>query len=284
MIVFAQAILVRGQTLCFPKHTPVWTSVLLVQQGLGSSREAKHEEQIFWVEQAATRGYNSYYDDRSRQWKDGKPSGSTNDNECNQGCDVPLRTMLWASRRHPRPVILEWRWQRRRTLYDRGWELHRLLNYLKGSLRATYKKNAEANNRAYDMNQKTTTALDTLVEEYGVFEVTMQKVTFEHEEGDVLYAVASEVAEELDWAHEDQDRPVDELEWSNEDLATAFKEFSTCWATHEASTKVSSAVREVSDRRATHEAICAEVRTACHETSELKLNATEVQENMISHK
>ena len=64
-------------------------------------------------------------------------------------------------------------------------ELHRLLNDRKGSLSATYKKNAEANNRAYDRNLKTIQALDTLVEEYGVFEATMKKVTFEHEEEDV---------------------------------------------------------------------------------------------------
>ena len=59
-------------------------------------------------------------------------------------------------------------------------ELHR-----QGSLSATHKKNAEANNRACDMNQKTIQALYTLAEEYGVFEVTMKKVTFEDEEGDM---------------------------------------------------------------------------------------------------
>ena len=78
-------------------------------------------------------------------------------------------------------------------------ELQRLLNR-KGSLSATQKKNAEANTRAYDLNQKTMQALDTLAEENEAFEVTMIKVAFEHEEGDVLYAMASEVAEELDRA------------------------------------------------------------------------------------
>ena len=39
------------------------------------------------------------------------------------------------------------------------------------------------------MNQKTIQALATLAEEHGTFEATMNKVTFEHEEGDVLYAV-----------------------------------------------------------------------------------------------
>ena len=49
-------------------------------------------------------------------------------------------------------------------------ELDRLLNHRKGSLSATYKMGAEANDRAYDMNQKTIQALDTLAEEYGAFE------------------------------------------------------------------------------------------------------------------
>ena len=54
-------------------------------------------------------------------------------------------------------------------------ELHRLLNNRKGCLSATCKKNAEANDRPYDMNQKTIQALDTLAEEYSTFEVTMKK-------------------------------------------------------------------------------------------------------------
>ena len=70
-------------------------------------------------------------------------------------------------------------------------ELHRLLNNRKGSPSVTYKKNAEANNRAHDMNQKSVQALDTLAEQYEAFEVTMKNVTNEHEKEDVLYAVAS---------------------------------------------------------------------------------------------
>ena len=100
-------------------------------------------------------------------------------------------------------------------------ELHRLLNNRNGSLRATYKKNAEAKDRAHDMNQKTTQALDTLAEEYGTFEATMKKVTFEHEEGDVLYVMSSEVVDEFDRAQKDQDRLQDEIVCSCEDLATA---------------------------------------------------------------
>ena len=49
-------------------------------------------------------------------------------------------------------------------------------------------------------------ALDTLAEEYEIFEETMRKVTFETEEGDMLCAVASEVGEELERVLKDQDR------------------------------------------------------------------------------
>ena len=82
------------------------------------------------------------------------------------------------------------------------WELQRLLSNRKGSPSATYKKNAEANTRAYDLNQKTMQALDTLAEEYEIFNETMKKVTLETEEGDMLFAVAYEAGEELDRAKE----------------------------------------------------------------------------------
>ena len=106
----------------------------------------------------------------------------------------------------------------------------------KGSLSATYQKNAEANDGAYDMNQNTIQALDSLAEEYGVSEVTMKKVMFEHEEGDVLYAVASEVTDELERAQKDPDRLQDELDCSCEAMANAAREFFNCWAAQEAAT------------------------------------------------
>ena len=87
------------------------------------------------------------------------------------------------------------------------------------------------------------------------------------------------VAEEIVLAQKDHDRLKDELECSCEDLATAYKKSSNCWATREAeSAKLSSAFREFSKRRATHEAICAEARRAWHKTFELKRKATEAQE------
>ena len=76
----------------------------------------------------------------------------------------------------------------------------------------------------------------------------------------------SEVADELDRAQKDQDRLQDELDCSCDDLATASREFSNCWATHEAATaKLSSAFREVNNCRAAHEAICVEARKGAAE-------------------
>ena len=51
-------------------------------------------------------------------------------------------------------------------------ELHRPLNSRKASLDATYRRNAEANDKAYDLYQKSVLALDALAKEYVDFEVT----------------------------------------------------------------------------------------------------------------
>ena len=83
------------------------------------------------------------------------------------------------------------------TTHKKLWELQHLLNHRKGSLGSTLKKNAEANTKSYHLNQKTVQALDTLAEEYEIFEETMTKVTHETEEGDTLFAVACEAMEEL---------------------------------------------------------------------------------------
>ena len=55
-------------------------------------------------------------------------------------------------------------------------------------------------------------ALDTLAEEYEIFEETMKKVTCETEEGDMLCAVAYEAMEELDKA---RTRTVCMMRWTS---------------------------------------------------------------------
>ena len=110
-------------------------------------------------------------------------------------------------------------------------------------------------------------------------------------EGDVFFAVASEVADELERAQNDQDRLQDELDCSCEDLAAATREFSNCWAAQEATVaaataaaiRTSIAFREVCTRRAAHEAICAEARKAWQRAYDLKMKASEAQDKVRSH-
>ena len=171
----------------------------------------------------ATRGYQSDYEDRSRQWEDHKASGPAKENEevseavavaevealenreKNHGRAAADSTTY--TRPHTPPGILQrQRLRRKEAIRSRLGELRRLLNNRKGSLSATYKKTAEANDRAYDMNQRTIRALEALAEEYTSVEVSMKKVTSEHEEGDVLYATVTEATDELEPAQKDQDR------------------------------------------------------------------------------
>ena len=96
----------------------------------------------------------------------------------------------------------------------------------------------------------------------------------------MLYAVASEVGEELDGALKDQDRLQDS------------KEFTNCCALHNAaradvnntSAKLSGAFKEVSNRPATHEATCVDVKKANQRTIEVKRKATEAREKLSSHR
>ena len=113
----------------------------------------------------------------------------------------------------------------------------------------------------------------------------LKKVTSEHEEGVVFYAVATEVTDELEQVQKDQDRLQDEMDCSCEDVANAAREFSICWAAQVAAiAKTSSALREICNRRATHEAIWVEARKAWQRTYDLKRKASEAQENVFSHR
>ena len=102
-------------------------------------------------------------------------------------------------------------------------------------------------------------ASDTLAEEYEAFEVTMKKVAFEHEEGDVLFATASGEAELLDRGHKEQKRLQDDLEFSCEGIVTASKRVYELLVLHHAACE-NVDVTSASNRRATHEAVCAEVK------------------------
>ena len=109
-------------------------------------------------------------------------------------------------------------------------ELHRLLKSRKGSVNATYKKNAKTNDKAYVINQKSLQALDAPVMEYVDFEVTMANVTHEQEADDT-------------------------------------KDFPDCWAAQEATgVKLCNASKEVCNRRAAHEELCVDAWKALQRT------------------
>ena len=163
-------------------------------------------------------------------------------------------------------------------------ELHRLLNNRKGSLSAAYRENTDANDKAYDLNQKTIQALDAFSEEYVDFEATMANVTSEHEAGDASHAATLEVAEELDRTQEDQGGLQDDLDCSCEALAAVTKELTDCWAAHEVTgLKLCSALREVCNRRAAHEEICVDAKKALQRTFEVKRTTLEIQEDVATH-
>ena len=140
------------------------------------------------------------------------------------------------------------------------WELQRLFSNRKESLSSMYKKNADANTKAYVFKQKTMQALDALAEEYEIFEKTMKKVTYETEEGDMLFAIAYEAMEELDKAQ--KDRTVCRTRWRPR-------------VNH------GSRLQGLHQRRVE---TCNDLKKACQRTAELKCKATDAHEKTRSHR
>ena len=130
-----------------------------------------------------TRGHPSEYDDQSHQWEDHKASGPAKENEgvpeavvvadveVEDNRDKHLgRTTAdgvthTASAHSASSAAAATEKEATRT---RLGELHRLLKNRKGSLSATYKKNAEANDRANDMNKRTIQASQPGVDHQGI--------------------------------------------------------------------------------------------------------------------
>ena len=104
--------------------------------------------------------------------------------------------------------------------------------------------------------------------------------------------MASEVAEELDRAQKDQVRSQDELEFTREGIVNSSKEFTNSWALHKAAcknvnltiTKLNGAFREISNCRATHEAVCTEVKKRAKEPLSLNANTMDAHESVIFHR
>ena len=135
-------------------------------------------------------------------------------------------------------------------------ELHRLLNSRLGGLNATYRRNAEANDKAYDQNQKSMLALDALAKEYVDFQVTKANVAHEQEAGDALHNATLEVAEELERTLKEQSRLQDDLDSSSDVLTAA------------------------SNRRAVHDELSVAAKQALQRTLEVKRKAKELEEDV----
>ena len=155
-------------------------------------------------------------------------------------------------------------------------ELYRLLNRRTGSLNATYKKNTNAKDNAYDLNQKYIQALDVLAAEY---------VAFEAHHGQMSQA---STMQEMYYTQ----RPWKWLKSSNE--PTKIKAVSrTIWtarARHwpQQPKNFQTAVQHTRPRAlhfatssgtfatADHEVICVDAKKTLHRTLEIKRKASEI--------
>ena len=159
-------------------------------------------------------------------------------------------------------------------------ELHRLLNSRKGSLNATHRKNAEANDKVCDLNQKSVQALDALAKEYGHHGQCHTRARGRRHTA----CRDPEVAEELERTKKEQNRPQDDLDSSSDAKTAATKDFTDCWAAHEvAGVRLCNAFREVSNHRAAHDELCVAAKKALQRTLEVKRKATEIQEDVAIH-
>ena len=151
-------------------------------------------------------------------------------------------------------------------------ELHRLLNSRKGSLSATYMKNAEANDKACDLNQKTIQALDSLAEDYVVFEACHKRAR-----GRRCDAHSG---------RRDGWRADCRMTWTVPTMAWLQPPGNSLIAGQHTRPRVRSIAApsgKVCNRCATHDAICVEARKALHRTYEIKRKASEVQEGLATH-
>ena len=113
----------------------------------------------------------------------------------------------------------------------------------------------------------------------------MANATHEQEARDVLHAATREVAEEVERTLKEQGRLQDDLDNSSDALTTATKDFSDCWAAHEATgVELCNAFREVCNRRAAQEELCVNAKKALQRTFEVKRKATEIQEDVAIHR
>ena len=130
---------------------------------LGTARSGCHL-------QNTARGNLTEYEGGFNQWDEGKSRDSAKDNEAEAEVDVEIEVTEGRDKSQgcdgmgdvegvaQVPKASDSAFADATdvdTIRSKLWELQRLLNNLKGSLSATYKKNTETNTKAYDLNQKT---------------------------------------------------------------------------------------------------------------------------------
>ena len=93
------------------------------------------------------------------------------------------------------------------------------------------------------------------------------------------------MAEELECTLKEQSRLQDDLDSSSDALTAATKDFTDCWAAHEATgVQPCHAFGEVSNRRAVHDELSVAAKQALQRTLEVKRKATDLQEDVAIHR
>ena len=178
-----------------------------------------HEKQLFWL----ARGNPSEYEGRHSNWDDGKAQDSANNTE---GVAMEGKEKTQGREKGTEEDgVAVWDTKENASEQERVkgfvvtaktlWELHRLLNNRKGSLSSTYKKNTEANNKVYDLNQRTV-------------------VVKESAAADMLFASEEGAVDKLEAARQHQDRTLEVPQDCRKSMHSAFRECSNCRALHEA--------------------------------------------------
>ena len=93
------------------------------------------------------------------------------------------------------------------------------------------------------------------------------------------------MADEVQRTLKERSRLQDDLDNSCDATTVATKDFTDCWAAHEATGgNLCNAFREVSNRRAAHEERCVDAKKALQRTQEVLRKATEIREDVAIHK
>ena len=144
------------------------------------------------------------------------------------------------------------------------WKLPKILESSKSSFSPTYKKNAEANTKVCELNQKTMQALSNLALVYARFEEAEADLEVDTSEGDPLHGDMRKALEGPDEVQQQQERFKEEQKHTRDSLDTAFI--------------------ELNNRRDLHDAACRGLEDVGKKSTEMKRKADDVHDRISSHK